>query len=90
MYLHQNIINHEVIVCLYIDNMLIMSRNIDDINNTNHMPSSIFDIKDIEIVDLLLEIKIHKTLKGLALPQSHYIERVLHRFNYLNFNITKL
>ena len=31
----KNVINHEVIVCLYVDYMLIMSKEIDDINATS-------------------------------------------------------
>ena len=31
----KNVMNHEVIVCLYVDDMLIMSKDIDDINATS-------------------------------------------------------
>ena len=86
----KNIPNHEVIVCLYVDDMLIMSKNIDDINATKKMLSSKFDMKDLGVVDLILGIKILKTPQGLALSQSHYIERVLEKFKYLNFNNAKL
>ena len=30
----KNVMNHEFIVCLYVDDMLIMSKEIDDINAT--------------------------------------------------------
>ena len=38
--------NHEVIVCLYVDDMLIMSKDIVDIKSTKRMLSKAFDMKD--------------------------------------------
>ena len=40
----KNAMNHEVIVCLYVDDMLIMSKDIDDINAIKCMLSIKFDI----------------------------------------------
>ena len=53
------------------------------------MLASKFDMKDLEVADLILGIKIHKTLDGLALSQSHYIQKVLEKFKYLNFKKAK-
>ena len=85
----KNTPNHEVIVCLYIDDMLIMSRDIANVNATKRMVASTFDMKDLGVADLILGIRIHKTPQGLALSQSHYIEKVLDKFKYLNFNVAK-
>ena len=85
----KNVMNHEVIVCLYVDDMLIMSKEIDDINATKRMLSSKFDMKDLGVADLILGVRIIKNPQGLALSQSHYIEKVLDKFNYLNFNVVK-
>ena len=85
----KNVMNHEVIVCLYVDDMLIMSKEIDDINATKRMLSSKFDMKDLGVADLILGVRINKTPQGLELSQSHYIEKVLDKFNYLNFNVVK-
>ena len=38
---------------------------------------------------MILGIRIHKTPQGLALSQSHYIEKVLDKFKYLDFKIAK-
>jgi len=46
-------------------------------------------MKDLGVADLILGIRILKTPQGLALSQSHYIERVLDKFKYLNFNVVK-
>ena len=85
----KNVMNHEVIVCLYVDDMLIMSKEIDDVNATKHMLSSKFDMKDLGVADLILVIRIIKTSQGVALFQSHYIEKVLEKIKYLNFNVVK-
>ena len=50
----KNVMNHEVIVCLYVDDMLIMSKEIDDINATKSMLSSKFDMKDLGVADFIL------------------------------------
>ena len=59
--------NHIVIVCLYVDDMLIMSKDIADINATKRMLASKFDMKDLGVVDLILGIKIQRTPQGLTL-----------------------
>ena len=53
--------NHEVIVCLFVDDMLIMSKEIGDINATKRMLSSKFDMKDLGVTDLILWVKIITT-----------------------------
>ncbi|PHU05794.1 hypothetical protein BC332_26616 [Capsicum chinense] len=64
--------NHQVIVCLYVDDMLIISRDIFDINATKRMLESKFDMKDLGVADVILGIRIHRTPQGLALPVSLY------------------
>ena len=75
----------KLLFCFYVDDMLIMSKYIDDINATKRMLSSKFDMKDLRVADLISGVRIIKTPQGLALSQSHYIEKVLDKFNYLNF-----
>jgi hypothetical protein len=41
-------------------------------------------MKDLNEVDTNLGIKVRKHSKGFALCQSHYIEKVLNKFNHLN------
>ncbi|KAF3621972.1 hypothetical protein FXO37_32515 [Capsicum annuum] len=77
--------NHQFIVCLYVDNMLIISRDISDINVTKRMLESKFDMKDLGVADVILGIRIHRTPQSLALSQSHYIEKVLDKFKYMEF-----
>ncbi|KAF3656105.1 hypothetical protein FXO38_14340 [Capsicum annuum] len=81
--------NHQVIVCLYVDDMLIISRDISDINVTKRMLESKFDMKDLGVADVVLGIRIHRTPQGLVLSQSHYIKKVLDKFKYMEFGIAK-
>ncbi|KAL0312759.1 UNVERIFIED_CONTAM: Retrovirus-related Pol polyprotein from transposon TNT 1-94 [Sesamum radiatum] len=72
--------NSFIIVCLYVDDMLIMGSNRDVILTTKRMLTKHFDMKDMGLVDVILGIKISKTSDGLALSQSHYIENILKKF----------
>ena len=59
--------NNKVIFYLYADDMLIISRDISDINATKRMLESKFDMKDLGVADVILGIRIHRTPQGLAL-----------------------
>ena len=39
-----------------------------------------FKIKDMGVVDVILGIKIFRTLQGLVLSQSHYIDKMLKKY----------
>uniref|UniRef100_A0A2N9GZ77 Integrase catalytic domain-containing protein n=1 Tax=Fagus sylvatica TaxID=28930 RepID=A0A2N9GZ77_FAGSY len=69
-----------VIVCLYVDDMLIMGSNNDIIKATKRMLNSKFDMKDLGVADVILGIKITRTSDGLVLSQTHYIKKVLEKF----------
>ncbi|CAN1135838.1 Retrovirus-related Pol polyprotein from transposon TNT 1-94 [Linum perenne] len=47
-------------------------------------------MKDLGVADFILGIKIYKTPQGLALSQSHYIDKVLDKFKYLEFKAVKM
>ena len=48
-------------LCLYVDDMLIISSNRDSIQQTKNMLHSQFDMKDMGLADVILGIKITKT-----------------------------
>ena len=73
--------NGYVIVCLYVDDKLILGSSNNIIIATKKMLSSKFDMKDLGVVDVILAIKISRTSGGLALSQSHYIEKILEKFD---------
>ena len=76
----KDIANGYVIVCLYVDDMLIICRNNDIIKATKRMLASKFDMKDLDAVDVILGMKIFRKFDGLVLSQSHYVKKVLKKF----------
>ena len=71
-----------VIICLYVDDMLIMGTNKNIVNSTKKMLRSKFDMKDLGLADVILGIKVKKNHEGYVLTQSHYVESVLKRFGH--------
>ncbi|KAK3043673.1 hypothetical protein RJ639_000089 [Escallonia herrerae] len=69
-----------VVVCLYVDDMLIIGSNNDFIKSTKKILTRKFDMKDLSVTDFILGMKITKTSSELVLSQSHYIEKVLDKF----------
>ena len=64
-----------IIICLYVDDMLILGTNIEIIKSAKRMLSNSFDMKDLRVADVILGIKITRTPDGISLSQSHYVER---------------
>ena len=70
-----------VILCLYVDDMLIIGSDDKMIRSTKDMLKARFDMKDMSIVDVILGVKIIRTQNGLVLSQSHYVDKILKKFN---------
>ncbi|GKB90260.1 pol polyprotein [Tanacetum coccineum] len=78
-----------VILCLYVDDMLIVGSNDKMITSTKDMLKSRFDIKDMGLADVILEIKIIRTQNGLVLSQAHYVDKILNTHNAGDSDLTK-
>ena len=76
--------NSGVIICLYIDDMLIFGTDIERVKETKYFLASQFEMKDLREVDVILGIKIVRSANGLTLTQSSYIEKVLKRFGHFD------
>ncbi|GJV21385.1 zinc finger, CCHC-type containing protein [Tanacetum coccineum] len=70
-----------VIICLYVDDMLIFGTDQNQIDKTKKFMSSRFSMKDMGEADVILGIKIKHENKGIVFTQSHYIEKILKKFN---------
>ena len=75
--------DYGVIVCLYVDDLLIIGTNLQGINDTKIYLTSQFKKNDLGEVDTILGIKIKKRSGGFALCQSHYIDKIISKFNHL-------
>ena len=73
-----------IIICLYVDDMLIFGSNLHVINDVKSMLSANFDMKDLGEANVILGIKITRTENGIFLDQSHYIEKILKKYNYFD------
>ena len=69
-----------VILCLYVDDMLIIGSNDKMVKSTKDILHSRFHMKDMGLADVILGIKILRTSSGLMLNQSHYVDKILEKF----------
>ena len=75
-----------IVLLLYVDDMLIIGRNISRINSLKKQLSKSFAMKDLGPAKQILGMKIvrDRGIKKLWLSQEKYIEKVLQRFNMYN------
>ena len=76
--------NGYVIMCLYIDDMLIIDSNNDIIKATKRMLTNEFNMKDLGVANVILGMKISRKPDGFVLSQSHYIKKDLEKFKKYN------
>ncbi|XP_075077346.1 uncharacterized protein LOC142164072 [Nicotiana tabacum] len=72
-----------VIICLYVDDMLIFGTNLQGITETKKYLTSVFKMKDLIEVDTILGIKVKRDNKQVTLSQAHYIDKILTKFSHL-------
>ncbi|GJW28810.1 zinc finger, CCHC-type containing protein [Tanacetum coccineum] len=73
-----------VIICLYVDDMLIFGPDQVQVDMTKEFFSSRFSMKDMGEADVILGIRIKHESNRIAISQSHYIKKVLKKFNYFD------
>nr|GEW59932.1 zinc finger, CCHC-type [Tanacetum cinerariifolium] len=74
----------EVMICLYVDEMLIFGTDQVEVDLTKEFLSSMFSMKNMREADVILGIRIKHESNEIAISQSHYIEKVLKKFNYFD------
>ena len=70
-----------IIICLYVDDMLIFGTNLEVVKETKCFLTSKFEMKDLNEAEVILGIRIIRNNNSITLSQSHYIEKVLKKFN---------
>ena len=78
-----------VIICLYVDDMLIFGTDLDQVNKTKSFLSSSFEMKDMGEAEVILGIRIKKETNGISITQSHYIEKILSKFNFKDCSLVR-
>ena len=61
--------------------MLIFGTDLEQVEITKTFLSNSFDIKDVGEANVILGIRILREQESITLSQSHYIEKVLDKFN---------
>ena len=78
-----------VIVCLYVNDMFIVSSGDKMITSTKTMLNSRFDLKDLGLANVMLGIKIKRTSDEFIISSSHYVDNILGNFDKDNSGIAK-
>jgi hypothetical protein len=73
-----------VILCLYVDDILIFGINIDAINEVKFFLSKSFDMKDLGETNVILNIKLINNESGITLLQSDNVEKALSQFGFMD------
>nr|KYP47664.1 Retrovirus-related Pol polyprotein from transposon TNT 1-94 [Cajanus cajan] len=71
-----------VIICLYVDDMLIFGTCIDIVLRTKSFLASNFDMKDMGEASVILGVKIIRKRDNILLSQEHHVEKILKKFDY--------
>ncbi|WJZ99453.1 hypothetical protein VitviT2T_017897 [Vitis vinifera] len=71
------------------DDMLIVGSDDKMITSTKNMLNSRFDMKDMGLADVILGIKIKRTSDELILSQSHYVDKILGKFDKDNSGVAR-
>ena len=81
---HKRVKNKIIILCLYVDNILIFGTDIHIVNEVKQFLHNNFDMKDLGMADLILNTKIIRSTNRIEMSQSHYVDKILNKFNYSN------
>ena len=80
-YVYTKVVDNDyVIICLYVDEMLIFGTCLNIVEHTKLFLSTNFDMKDLGEVNIILGIKVIRSNDGIMLAQEHYVERILKKF----------
>ena len=85
----KEVVHGYVIVCLYMDDMLIVGSDDKMITSIKNMLNYKFGMKDMGLVDVILRIKLIRISYRLILSQSHYVDNILRKFEEDNSEIVR-
>ena len=73
-------------MCLYVYDILIFGTSLNVIKEVKEFLSQSFEMKDLGEADVILNINlVKKSNGGVVLTPSHYVEKVLSRFGYIDY-----
>ena len=75
-----------IILCLYIDDILLFETSLKIIQETKDYLSNNFDMKDLGEADIILWMKLKRINNEIVINLTHSIEKILKRFEYFDLN----
>lgn len=80
--------NHLMIICLYVDDMLVTGEEVTDLNKFKQEMMNEFEMSDLGEVSYFLGMELQSNKTGVLLHQRKYASDILNRFNMQNCNPT--
>ena len=81
-YVYYKVVDDDCIfLCLYVDDILLFESNIGIINETKSFLCGKFEIKYMCVANVILGLKLSRSVDGIVISQSHYVEKTFERFN---------
>lgn len=76
----------DIIIIIYVDDILLASKDLDELTKTKHLLKSRFKINDLgEVKDILgMHVERKESTDKIKLSQHKYIKETLHKFNMQN------
>src|SRR5205809_4586025 len=74
--------SHDIIVTLYIDDMLVLDKNLNKVKQVKNEIKKLHVMKNLNSISKILEIHMmHQTDNFIKIDQGHYIQQVLAEFD---------
>lgn len=75
-----------IIICLYVDDLLVTGSNLKEINEFKQIMEAEFEMTDLGKLSYFLGMEFAYTTKGLVMHQKKYAGELLRKFNMVNCN----
>lgn len=81
-YVYYKVVGDDCIVlCLYVHDILLFGSNIRIINKTKSFLCNKFEMKDMGVANVILGLKLSRSINGIVISQPYYVEKTLEKFN---------
>lgn len=74
-------ITRNIYTVLYVDDLVIVTADISEMNEIKHYLMAMFRMVDLKEIKVFLGIKIERSRNAISLDQSQYLKSVLNKFN---------
>jgi hypothetical protein len=89
VYMKGTDISNAILICLYVDDLLITGSNTESIEKFKGRLKVEFEMSDLGKLNYFLGLEFHYASDSIVLHQRKYIEDVLRRFQMENCNIAE-